>query len=85
MEEQDEYRYLHSRMSLKLSWKDWMKLSIGQILRFSFCVRILLVKDDNGKLIDIDTDNVSTTVLVQRPDEEIVTKEAVFSQDELHK
>jgi len=80
----DEYRYLHSRLTLKLSWRDWLKLSVGQVLRFSFCVKILLIKDENGFITDLDTDAVSTTVLIHKPDEEIVTKEAIFSQDELH-
>lgn len=83
----DEYRYLHTKLAikLKLSMTDWLKLARGKIVpRMSFCVRLLLIKDKDGKLLDIDYDMVSTGIVVSGGDDPVQTKEAIFDQDELH-
>lgn len=81
----EEFKFLHARFGLKLKWSDLFKLALGGIMKMSFCVRIRLIKDKDGKLSDIDTDVFSTTIAVVKDVDLIETKEAIFDYDKLHK
>lgn len=82
---QEEYRYLHSKLALNLTFWDWMKLPFNRKLRMSFCVRVQIMKDKDGKLKTIDTDMYSTNVILSKGSDVIATKTARFDdKDVMH-
>lgn len=92
-ETHEEYRYLHSGMSLSVSWKDALKLLLGSLFpknwpyvaRLGFCCRLVFRKDGSGKVVDIDRDLYSAQVVVTKQTEPPkATSEAVFDYDKLH-
>lgn len=82
----EEYKYLHCKGQIALTWKDYLKLAIGQKMNFSFCLRLVISKDDDDRVVDFDKDLYYTSLVVEKAGEAIPTKEARFDENgELHK
>lgn len=82
--EHEEYRYLHSTMQLKLTLWDRTKIFFGVDPMLGFCVRILVRKDENKDIRNLDVDMFSTRVLVKDVGDGLPTTKAKFNYEELH-
>lgn len=69
LEDFDEYRKIHARMSLSLSLKDLWAMLRGKKAILSLCMRVRLVRNDDGSLKTIDTDLHDANVIITKGDE----------------
>ena len=72
---------LHQRATLKLGGWDYLRLLVGKKLMISLCLELVVVKDSEGKFLDLDTNKITSKVLVVDESEEADTVEAKFSHD----
>lgn len=85
LKENEEYRALHTKMVLRLTWKDMWAIIRGKRPIMSFCCGIKIYKKPDGSLDSLDLDTYSTKVVVSNLGEVEDTKEAIFDYDKLHK
>lgn len=83
----EEHFELHQRCRLKVRWTDLFRALVGQRLMISICMRLIVIKDENGKFLDMNTDMWSSRTALVPEDEDPDTVDAKFSHnnyDKLH-
>lgn len=85
---QEEHYELHQRAHIKLTWGDLLRLTLGKRIMFSLCLRLIVLKDKEGKFISLDRDAVGSRIVLVDSLEDVETVDAHFSHDnysKLHK